>query len=90
MNFLEKMISNPDYGSRAGAPIVSLAFGLAFLFFASQVLSTGSIRLSKAGAGRFIHFSDHPITFVLVCVLAAAGGILGLLNARQRYLMHDE
>jgi hypothetical protein len=90
MNFLEKMISNPDYGPRTGAPLARLAFGLGLLFFDLFTLSTGSIRISKAGAGTFIHYSDHPLTFVLTCSLAAVGGIWGIFNARKRYLMHAE
>jgi len=89
MNFLEKMISNPDYGPRTGAPVVRLALGVALLYFDFCALSFGSIRMGKA-SGTFIHYSDHPLTFILICGLAALGGILGLLDARNRYLMHPD
>lgn len=90
MNFWEKLVNDPECGPRSGSPLARAALGLGFLFFALYTIVTGAIRISKAGNGTYIHFSDHPNIFILTCILAMLVAVWGLTNARKRYLMHEK
>ncbi len=46
--------------------------------------------VSKAGDGVYIHFADHPKTFVVTIVLAALVAAWAFADARKRYLMHGD
>jgi hypothetical protein len=90
VNFLDKLISDPECGPRIRSPLVYAACGLGLLFFALHACFTDSIRISKAGDGIYIHFSDHPKTFVVTVVGEALLGAWVLATARKRYLMHAD
>ena len=89
MNLWEKLTQDPEAGPRIGSPLGRAAVGVGLLFCDLHSLVTGSIQEGKGPNATFIHFSDHPKTFVLSLVAMAAGAIWGLTTARQRYLMHD-
>ncbi len=89
VNFWEKLINDPACGPRSASPLARAAIGLGFLFFELHILVTGAIRVGKAGDGIYIHFADHPRTFVLACIAVALVAAWGITNARKRYLMHD-
>lgn len=90
MNIFEKLVQDPECGPRSRSPIVRALLGLLFLFEFFLTMLHGAIRVSKAGNGEYIHFSDHPKTYVLICILSFGTGVLLLLNARTRYLMHGD
>ena len=89
MDIWEKLISDPEAGPRTRSPLAFgvLGIGLSFLFFNTVI--TGDLQVSRYSQVP-IHFSDHPITFVLSCIMALFGAVWGLVNSRKRYLMHDE
>jgi len=88
MKFWEKLINNPESGPWTGSPLVRAALGLGMLFFALYTYITDSIRISKAGDGVYIHFADHPKTFVVTIVLAALVAAWAFADAWKRYLLH--
>jgi len=90
VNFLEKLVNDPECGPRTGSPLARAALGAGSLFFAFHTFITDSIRLRKTGDGIYIHFADHPKTFIATIVGAAVVGVWGLTNARRRYRMHGE
>lgn len=91
MNFWEKLISNPEV-TRApiGSPLVRALLGLGLLFFAVHTVVTDAIRISRAGDGIYLHFSDHPKTFVVTCIGSALAALWALRDARKRYRMHEK
>jgi hypothetical protein len=90
VNFWQKLINDPEYGPRTGSPLARAALGLGLLFFATHTFITDSIRISKAGDGVYIHFADHPKTFVVTIVGTVLVAAWALANARKRYLMHRD
>ena len=66
------------------------AVGFGLLFFDLHILVTGEIREGKGANATYIHFSDHPKTFVLTLIAVTIGAVWGLTTARKRYLMHDK
>ena len=89
MKIWEKLVNDPGHGPRTGSPLAHAALGMGLLAFALHVFITDSIRVSRAGDGVYIHFADHPKTFVttVVCTLLASGW--NLVSARKRYLKHS-
>lgn len=49
---------------------------------------TQSLLLGGSSGEVYIHFVDHPKTFVATIVGATVVAVWGLTNARTRYLMH--
>ena len=90
MNLWEKLITDPELGPRSGSPLVRAVFGLGLLFFECHTLFTGAIQINRHDPRVYIHFSDHPKTFVLTCIAVGIGALWALSSARKRYLMHDE
>ena len=88
MNFWQKMITDPDQGPRAHSPIVLALIGLAFLIFDLNAIFNGSLKLGKGVNASYIHFSDHPKTFIFACLCLSLIALATLSFARDRYLMH--
>ena len=89
MNFWEKLLNDPERGPRINSPLARAAMGLGLLFFCLHSLITGAMKVSKAGDGMYIHFSDHPKLFVMTCVGTAIVGIWMLVDAHRRYRRHE-
>lgn len=90
MNFLKKMLNDPERGPRSNSPLLRAAIGLGLLFFDLHIIFTDSIRIGKAGNGTYIHFADHPKTLIFTCIWVTLGAVWALRSARYRYLMHGE
>lgn len=90
MRVWQKLISDPDAGPRAQSPMAFGAIGLGLSFLLINTFITGSLQISKRGDDRYIHFADHPKTFVLSCLMMIAGAVWAFAIARKRYLMHDD
>jgi hypothetical protein len=90
MTVWEKLITSPDWGPRTGSPLARAALGLGALFFALHTISTGAIRLLKAGPIYYIYFADHPVVVSLTCIAALVSAAWGLADARARYRMHGQ
>jgi hypothetical protein len=88
VTFLEKLTNDPDCGPWTGSPLARAALGCGFLFFALQVYFTGAIRIGKTGDGVYIHFADHPKTFVMTIALDALAAAWAFSDARRRYRLH--
>lgn len=85
MAIIDKLINNPDGGSRLRSPLVMGAVGAGILIATCYDIATDSMRLSKGGSGKYIHFSEQPIVFSLAILLSLViAGIL-LHEARERY-----
>ena len=90
MNFLEKIINDPEERTLLGSPLARAAFGAGCLVFDLNTLVSGAIRTSKAGDGTYIHFSDHPIEFALTFIGVTLVALWALRSSRKRYLMHND
>ena len=89
MNRWEKLTEDLEVAPRFGSPLARAAAGFGLLFCDLHRRVTGSIRDGKGPNATFIHFADHPKTFVRSLVVMTAGMIGGLMTARQRYPMHN-
>jgi hypothetical protein len=90
VNFLEKLINDPEEKTLLGSPLARAVFGAGCLVFDLNILVSGAIRTSKAGNGTYIHFSDHPVEFSLTFIGGTLFALWLLRSSRERYLMHDD
>jgi hypothetical protein len=90
MNFWEKMVKDPEQGPRSRAPIVATVAGLALLFIDLHTIFTGTLKVGKGVNATYIHFSDHPKTFVFSCISLTLMALAALSFARGRYRMHRD
>lgn len=90
MSFWKKLITDPDAGPGIRSPLAFGLTGLGLSFFILNTLITGAVRVSKSADGVYIHFSDHPKTYVLTCIIASAGAVWAFREALNRYQMHDK
>jgi len=90
MTEFEKLITNPDGGSPMRSPFVMALVGVAIIIGAFYGIATDSIQLSKAGNGAVIHFSEHPVVFVLAILFALVLAGLLFCQVYKRYVRNSQ
>ena len=90
MTLFEKLITNPDGGSRMRSPLVMAVVAIALLFSIPYEIVTDSIQTGKSSNRTLIHFSDHPMLFILWIIFTFVLAILLLREAYKRYLRNND